>query len=263
MTWVWLIISQGLQHIHNSNFIHLDLKPANILITFEGVLKIADFGLACAWPAPPNHDGEGDREYIAPEILKGVLDKPADIFSFGMIMVEIAGNVALPENGPSWAKLRSGDPSDAPSLTWTSDSVLPRDATGMVIDEGDTMDTSYGDDFDVAFGSPTLSSRKRNALGSSRSHSHDPGNLFGTLRRGELHKAPTFMKDSEHEWSMDYFVRSMLQPQPEARPTVAKILEAGGLQWVEPRRRAGATVFEGDWGPADELLADDAEMMDV
>ncbi|KUJ15719.1 kinase-like protein [Mollisia scopiformis] len=256
-----LFLERGLQHIHDSGFIHLDLKPANILITFEGVLKIADFGLACTWPAPPNHDGEGDREYIAPEILKGILDKPADIFSFGMIMVEIAGNVALPENGPSWAKLRSGDPSDAPSLTWISESVLPRDATGMVIDEGDSMDTTFSDDFDVSFGSPTLSSRRRNA--GSKTHSHDPANLFGTLRRGELHKAPAFMKNSQHEWSMDNLVRAMLQPVPGMRPNVGQILAAGGLQWVEPRRRAGATVFEGDWGPADELLADDAEMMDV
>jgi mitosis inhibitor protein kinase SWE1 len=35
------------------------------------------------------------------------------------------------------------------------------------------------------------------------------------------------------------------------------------VQWAESRRRAGATVFEGNWGPADEVLAEDAEMIDV
>lgn len=244
----------------------MDLKPANILITFEGVLKIADFGLASPCPAPPGIDGEGDREYIAPEILKGHFDKPADIFSFGIIMLEIAANVSLPDNGENWARLRSGDRSDAPSLTWSSESVLPRDATGMVIDEdSDTaMETTFsGDRFDADFGSPTMGSRKRNAGSSGKTLSHDPGNLFGTLRRGELHKAPTFMKSSEHDWSIDNLVRAMMHPNPDMRPNIHQVLEAGGLQWVAPRRRAGATVYEGDWGPADELLADDAEMMDV
>jgi mitosis inhibitor protein kinase SWE1 len=54
---------QGLQHIHESGFIHLDLKPANIFITFEGSLKIGDFGLATTWPAPAGIDREGDRTW--------------------------------------------------------------------------------------------------------------------------------------------------------------------------------------------------------
>jgi mitosis inhibitor protein kinase SWE1 len=241
------------------------LKPANILITFEGVLKIADFGLASSWPVPPNYDGEGDRQYIAPEVLEGILDKPSDIFSFGMMMVEIAGNVQLPDHGPSWTKLRCGDPSDT-SLTNTSDDVLPRDATGMVIEMSDdgTDEALLGDeDIDVTFSSPTASRRFRSTGTSGKSYSHDPANLFGTVRSGELHKAPAFMKDSHHEWSMDNLVRAMIHPNPEMRPKVLQVLQSGGLQWTETRRRAGATVFEGNWGPADELLADDAEMMDV
>ncbi|KAK3060839.1 mitosis inhibitor protein kinase swe1, partial [Teratosphaeriaceae sp. CCFEE 6253] len=86
--------------------------------------------MASEWPAPAHLDGEGDREYIGPEVLEGRFDKPADIFALGMIMLEIAGNIVLPDNGTSWQRLRAGDLSDLPSLTWTSDSDLLRDESG-------------------------------------------------------------------------------------------------------------------------------------
>ncbi|CZT02767.1 related to protein kinase SWE1 [Rhynchosporium agropyri] len=265
---IWKIlleVGQGLKHIHDSGFIHLDLKPANIFITFEGVLKVGDFGMATSWPAQSGIEGEGDREYIGPEILMGHYDKPADIFALGLIILEIAGNVQLPDNGPTWTRLRSGDMSDAPSLTWSSDSVLQRDATGIPLEESDINMDSFGsdDDIETDFGSPTLSSRKRSYGNSSRSLSHDPGNLFGSARRGELHQAPPFMKDMYHEHALDKLVRWMITPTPCNRPLINDVLQSGGVAWVSARRRAGATVFEGNWGPADAVLADDAEMMDV
>lgn len=243
----------------------MDLKPANILITFEGVLKIGDFGMAASWPAQPGIEGEGDREYIGPEILLGQYDKPADVFALGLIMLEIAANVQLPDNGPTWQRLRSGDMSDIPSLTFSNDSSVLRDAEGIPIEESDMTMDSFGsdDEIETDFGSPTLTSRKRNVGGSSKSLSHDPGNLFGSGRRGELHQAPPFMKDMYHVHALDRLVRWMIFPTPENRPTVHQVLESEGIRWVESRRRAGATVFEGNWGPADDVLADDAEMMDV
>lgn len=43
-------LANGLRFIHLRNYLHLDLKPANIFITFEGYLKIGDFGLATKLP---------------------------------------------------------------------------------------------------------------------------------------------------------------------------------------------------------------------
>ncbi|RDL37474.1 Protein kinase-like (PK-like) [Venustampulla echinocandica] len=265
---IWKIVLElglGLRHIHDSGFIHLDLKPANILITFEGVLKIADFGMAATWPAQPGIEGEGDREYIGPEILLGQYDKPADIFALGLIMLEIAGNVQLPDNGPTWQRLRSGDMSDVPSLTFSNGSAILRDATGIPIQDSDnSMGFSSSDDeIEANFGSPTMISRKRNCDTSVKSLSHDAGNLFGSGRRGELHQPPQFMTDMYHDHALDRLVRCMILPNPQDRPTVHQVLESQGVQWVASRRRAGATVFEGNWGPADDVLVDDAEMMDV
>ncbi|THV50217.1 hypothetical protein BGAL_0159g00020 [Botrytis galanthina] len=250
----------GLQHIHDSGFIHLDIKPANIMITFEGVLKIGDFGMATSWPASDAIEGEGDREYIGPEILLGQYDKPADVFALGMVIFEIATNVYLPDNGVSWQRLRSGDMSEAPSLTWSEASSMPRDANGIPIVPSDDSMTS-DDELEVDFGSPIAASRKR-FTSSSKSFAHNPSNLFGSSRRGELEEAPEFMRDPNHECTLDKLVRWMISPRPQDRPLIHEVLESPGLQWVSNRRRAGATVFEGNWGPADEVL-DDAEMMDV
>lgn len=257
---------KGLKHIHDSGYIHLDLKPANVLITFSGSLKIADFGMATSWPAQPGVDGEGDREYIGPEILQGNYDKPADVFALGLIMLEIAGNVLLPDNGPSWQKLRSGDLTDVPSLTWSSDSTVPRDITGIPIvgDDNDILmeNCASDDDFEPGYESPT--SRKRSLRGSGRSLSHDPGNLFGgSSRGGELQRAPPFMTNMYHEHALDKIVRWMISPNPQDRPIIHQVLEVESVRWVASRRRAAATVYEGNWGPADELLGDDAEMLDV
>ena len=221
--------------------------------------------MAAAWPVQSGIEGEGDREYIGPEILLGQYDKPADVFALGLIMLEIAGNVQLPDNGPTWQRLRSGDMSDVPSLSWSTGSTTLRDATGIPIEESETSMEYFGSDDEVEanFGSPTMSSRKRNVRTSNKSLSHDPGNLFGDARRGELHHAPAFMKDMNHDHALDKIVRWMISPLPQDRPMIHQVLESDGLRWVEARRRAGATVFEGNWGPADDVLADDAEMMDV
>lgn len=240
-----------MKHIHDSGFIHLDLKPANILINFEGVLKIGDFGMAVPWPAPPGIEGEGDREYIGPEILLGQYDKPADIFALGLIMLEIAGNVMLPDNGSSWQRLRTGDMSDVPSLTSNSDTTISRDSSGKPLTHSTSFDEMYGSDDHGKSAAPVLVTR------------HGNGTPYETQRAGELVNPPTFMIDPHHEQALDKLVRWMISPEPGDRPAVDLVLAADGVRWAEARRRAGATIYEGNWGPSDEILHNDAEMMDV
>ncbi|KAI9826206.1 MAG: hypothetical protein M1826_006721 [Phylliscum demangeonii] len=270
---IWKILlelSLGLQHIHDRGFIHLDLKPANVLITFEGVLKIADFGMAARWPAQAGIEGEGDREYIGPEILMGHFDKPADIFALGLMMLEIAGNVELPDNGPSWQKLRAGDMSDVPSLTWSSASHVHRDSSGNPLSpRADAVAMPADEDDEDA----TLSFLQPPGK-AVRSYQPCHDNLY---RDGELRQPPAFMTDPNHPEALDRIVRWMISPRPPDRPLVDHILNVAGVKWAEARRRAGATVFEGNWGPADDVLSSweegvqpmpdvgqlDAEMVDV
>lgn len=258
----WLTRSlQGLVAIHQAGFIHLDLKPANIFITFDGYLKIGDFGMATRWPAPKGIEGEGDREYIGPEILLGQFDKPADIFALGLIVLEMACNVFLPDNGPTWQALRNGDMTTVPPLTCGEAGAIVRDANGVPIEHESGL-SQAADDQGTGLG---ISAGRRASV-TFEAMTHDPSNLFGSQKRTELQDPPTFMTDPSDPHSLDSLVKWMIQPNPADRPTAEQLLAWEPVSWVSSRRAAGATVFEGNWGPqvspsVQELV--DTEMTDV
>lgn len=112
---IWRVIAalaNGIQHIHSCGILHLDLKPANIFMDDNYQLKIGDFGLACQMPVKKGLEREGDREYLAPEVLEHQYGPEADLYSLGLIVLEMAANVVLPRYGEAWQKLRHGDISD-------------------------------------------------------------------------------------------------------------------------------------------------------
>ncbi|KAI1751761.1 hypothetical protein F4782DRAFT_531270 [Xylaria castorea] len=266
---IWKImfeIAQGLRHIHAAGFVHRDLKPANVLVGFDGTLKIGDFGLATSLRETSNagfcFDLDGDREYLAPEALRSEIDTPVDIFSLGLMMLEIAANVKLPENGATWTALREDDFTEIPILTQVGDAVQ-RDAEGMPLDETERSLNILGND-----GSSMKSTRRNYII---RSGVRQSGDIFGLHRAGssrktELQQPPIFMTDPNHCSSLDTVVRRMLAAAPMLRFTASDLLQLETLVWVGHRRRAGATVYEGNWGPGDEVvepLSFDTEMTDV
>lgn len=106
-----LQIARGLARAHRRQLLHRDLKPANILITPDGDLKIVDFGLAMlfkhddstvTWvgderPRAEQERTNGPREltgtiaYMSPEQIRNEnLDARSDIFSFGIMLYEMA-----------------------------------------------------------------------------------------------------------------------------------------------------------------------------
>ncbi|XP_055609501.1 membrane-associated tyrosine- and threonine-specific cdc2-inhibitory kinase-like [Uranotaenia lowii] len=109
---VWSILLDlllALKSLHDRNLIHLDIKLDNILITDEGVCKLADFGLVFDLNNRNlHHATEGDSRYIAPELMEGRYTKAVDIFSLGIAILELSCNLELPSNGPLWQRLRSG-----------------------------------------------------------------------------------------------------------------------------------------------------------
>lgn len=52
---------------------------------------------------------EGDPKYLAPELMDGKFGKPADVFSLGITLLELASDLDLPRGGEGWHKLREGE----------------------------------------------------------------------------------------------------------------------------------------------------------
>ncbi|KAM4026350.1 membrane-associated tyrosine- and threonine-specific cdc2-inhibitory kinase [Anomaloglossus baeobatrachus] len=110
---IWAItcdLLRGLKHLHDRNLLHLDIKPANVFISYSGVYKLGDFGLMVELDGAEGSGEaqEGDPRYMAPELLDGVFTKAADVFSLGMTLLEVACNMELPRGGDGWQQLRQG-----------------------------------------------------------------------------------------------------------------------------------------------------------
>lgn len=83
-----------MDHLHKNNIIHRDLKSANILLSKQGVLKIADFGFARSIEKPftrPLTPIVVTLWYRAPEILlgHGTYNEKSDVWSIGCFMIEL------------------------------------------------------------------------------------------------------------------------------------------------------------------------------
>jgi len=100
-------IGRALEHAHEKGFVHRDVKPKNIMLTRDGVAKLADMGLARAVSDADAAVAEAGRAYgtpyyISPEQIRGEyqIDQRADIYSLGATFYHmVTGRV--PFEGPT------------------------------------------------------------------------------------------------------------------------------------------------------------------
>ncbi len=118
-------IAAGLSFAHKNNIIHRDIKPHNILMTRDGVAKIADFGIAKAISESTimkKTTGDdmvmGSVHYFSPEQARGgYVDAKSDIYSLGIVMYEmLTGRVPFDADSPvAVALMHINDPMTPPS----------------------------------------------------------------------------------------------------------------------------------------------------
>jgi tRNA A-37 threonylcarbamoyl transferase component Bud32 len=97
-----LEIASALVHAHSLGIIHRDVKPDNVMVRKDGILKLMDFGVAQIMDLERmTVTGQllGSPAYMAPEILEGKpLDVRTDVFSVGIMLYQLATG-ALPFSG--------------------------------------------------------------------------------------------------------------------------------------------------------------------
>ncbi|WP_314932616.1 Stk1 family PASTA domain-containing Ser/Thr kinase [Mogibacterium timidum] len=98
-------VASALRIAHKNKIIHRDVKPHNIMVTSDGVAKLADFGIAKAVndaTLSTNSKVIGSVHYFSPEQARGnYVDERSDIYSLGIVMYEmLTGRVPFDGDNP-------------------------------------------------------------------------------------------------------------------------------------------------------------------
>lgn len=89
-------LAAALEHVHDHGFMHLDLKPENIIISRGGTLYLCDFDTAQPIPGKPIkiEKKSGTPFYMPPEVTNGwEFDHRADIYAYGVTIYELLTEV--------------------------------------------------------------------------------------------------------------------------------------------------------------------------
>ncbi|MCR4511782.1 serine/threonine-protein kinase [Aeromicrobium sp. 50.2.37] len=136
---VVLGVLDGLAACHRAGILHLDIKPANVLVTPAGGIKIVDFGIARA-ASDATATVAGTPHYMAPEQYDGRADERSDVYSVGCLLFECLTGRA-PFEGTMATQLMAhrtqARPDPRASAPWVGASLAAVVQKAMAIDPAD------------------------------------------------------------------------------------------------------------------------------
>jgi len=120
-------IARALAHAHDKGIIHRDIKPQNIMLLANGLIKVADFGIASLQSEveAPSDEALGSVHYIAPEQARGnAPDNRSDIYSLGIVMYEMLTG-RLPFSGSSAVEIAVKHMNESPAAPTELNASIP------------------------------------------------------------------------------------------------------------------------------------------
>jgi tetratricopeptide (TPR) repeat protein len=112
-------VALGLEHAHQYEIVHRDVKPGNIMVLPDGAVRVLDFGIARAQTSPSlTLSGfVGSPHYAAPEQAMGEpVDTRADIYSLGVVTYRMLGGMLPFQGNTPWAVVNQHIASPPPPL---------------------------------------------------------------------------------------------------------------------------------------------------
>lgn len=154
--------AHGLSVIHRMGLVHRDIKPGNMLVTANGILKITDFGIAKAAAAVPlTRTGMvvGTAQYVSPEQAQGLTVTPAsDVYSLGVVGYEMMSG-RRPFTGDSSVSVAIAHINEAPPQMSTGISAQARELIGIALRKDPARRYADGNELALAVSAVRLGQR--------------------------------------------------------------------------------------------------------
>ena len=128
-------ILSGLRYAHRNGVIHRDIKPHNVIVDPEGVVKVTDFGIARAGASQMTEEGAimGTAQYLSPEQARGApVDQTSDLYSTGIVLFELLTG-EVPFSGDTPVEIAMKHLSEVPKPPSEFRAEVPDDLDNVVL----------------------------------------------------------------------------------------------------------------------------------